>query len=259
MNYFDDENKIIEWLQEVECSSVCFPIENDELVAVFEAIYNEEQWKLWINSSGKADPPPDFYCDELKLMMDVMRVDDHAFKNKKGKIVNPTNARESQKQRELRESGILDMFPNAENVIVNAITDLPTEQDHNYAFYKNNFVRVVEDHKSKIEQYKQNHPEFKTIFLICDESSAYMEAEYKPNEIYEGMPLIGRPHFWFLDKNFIKIFMNSTIDYVIWFAPFKHDHLFCGLKLPEVVVFDTKQQIDDSVEYLIDKMISCEV
>ena len=41
--------------------------------------------KKWINSSGKNDPPPDFYNDKKKLMMDVMRIDDHAYINKKGK------------------------------------------------------------------------------------------------------------------------------------------------------------------------------
>lgn len=258
MNYFDDENKIIEWLQEVECSSVCFPIENDELVAIFDAIYNEEQWKLWKNSSGKADPPPDFYCDKLKLMMDVMRVDDHAFKNKKGKIVNPTNARESQKQRELRESGILDMFPNAENIFINAVTDLPTDQDHNYKFYKNNFVRTIEEHKRKISLYRQNHPDFKTIFLICDESSAYMmrldgvenESEVK----------CGYCHYWFTDKAFLSAFLGSAIDYVIWFTPFKLVRLVDGsiIDLPRVVVFDAKSKYAHINSYNTEKMFSVE-
>ena len=95
MNYFDKENKIIEWFQNVEPSSVYFPIETNELVSVFESIHDEEKWKCWINNSRKSDPPPDFYCNELRLMMDVMRVDDHAYKNKKGKLINPTNALES--------------------------------------------------------------------------------------------------------------------------------------------------------------------
>lgn len=259
MNFFDDENKIIEWFQLVDHSSVYFPIETNELVATFESIHNEKEWTLWTNSSGKSDPPPDFYCDEIKLMMDVMRVDDHAHKNKKGKIVNPTNARESEMQKELRESGILDKFPNVKNIICNAITDLPAEQDHNYKFYKNNFIRTIDEHKRKIELYKQNHPNFKIIFFILDESSAYFEAEDKPQTILEGMPFIGRPHFWFLDKEFLQIFENSKIDYVIWFTPFKHDELFGGMRLPEIVVFDTTQIIKELQNYVIDKMVSCEV
>lgn len=259
MNYFDDENKIIEWLQTVEHSSVCFPVEKEELISLFLTIHDEEQWKLWKDSSGKADPPPDFYCDECKLMMDVMRVDDHAHKNKKGKIVNPTNARESKIQREWREKGFNDTFPHAENIIVCANTDLPTEQDHNYSYYQKNFVRILDEHKRKIELYKQNHPDFKVIFLVCDESSAYVESIVKPQKVEEDMPLLGRLHFWFLDKSFLCAFLNSSIDYLIWFAPFKQEHLFCGCKLPEVVVYDTKLSIPEYQEYDIAKMVGCEV
>ena len=39
-------------------------------------------------------------------MMDVMRVDDHAFVNEKGKVINPTNAKESRLRKELKQSGI---------------------------------------------------------------------------------------------------------------------------------------------------------
>lgn len=259
MNYFDNENKIIEWFQDVDPSSVCFPVETDDLVAVFESIYDEEKWKHWKNSSGKSDPPPDFYCDKLKLMMDVMRIDDHAHKNKKGKLINPTSARESKLQKKIRESGILDKFPNVENIICNAITDLPTEQDHNYKFYKNNFIRVVDEHKRKIELYKQNHPDFKIIFFILDESSAYFEANEKPQFVLEGMSCLGRPHFWFMDKAFLQVFINSKIDYIVWFTPFKHFELFGKIVLPEVVVFDTSQTINELQDYVLDKMISCEV
>lgn len=257
MNYFDDENKIIECLQDVEKSSVCFAVLNEEIVSVFESIHNEEQWKLWKNSSGKSDPPPDFYCDKLKLMMDVMRVDDHAYKNKKGKLVNPTNAKESSMQNELRQSGILDRFPNVKDIICNAMTDLPTAQDHNYKFYNNNFIRTVEEHKRKIELYKQNHPGFKSIFFILDESSAYFEAEQRRDEIIYQAPIKGYPHLWLLDQAFTNVFMGSEIDYVIWFAPYKQEHLFCNIILPEVVVYNTKEHLD-SRKYKIDNMISCE-
>lgn len=43
--------------------------------------------------------PPDYYSDDLKLMMDVMRIDDHSHKNKKGKKVNHTYAWESQMEK----------------------------------------------------------------------------------------------------------------------------------------------------------------
>lgn len=259
MNYFDNENRIIERLQRVDSSSVYFPVEKEELVVIFEAIHSEKQWKRWKDSSGKSDPPPDFYCEDLKLMMDVMRVDDHAFINDKGKVDNPTNARESAIQKELKASGILDGFPNIDSVFVNAITDLPTEQDHNYKFYKDNFIRTVEEHKRKIGLYKQNHPGFKTIFFIFDESSAYVEAEQKPKDIYKGMPITGRLHYWFFDKAFLQRFMNSDIDYVIWFTPFKYMKSDCNIVLPKVVFYDTQQKIEEEKDYINDKMVSSEI
>ncbi len=208
MNFFDDENEIIKWFQGVECDTVALIPQDDEVEDIFLSTYEPEEWQQWVNSSGKSDPPPDFYCDKLKLMMDVMRVDDHAHKNKKGKVVNPANAIESVMQKELRESGILDRFPNVENIICNAITDLPTEQDHNYTFYLNNFVRIVEEHMRKIDLYKQNHPNFKTIFFIFDESSAYIEALKKPEIICKGEIYTGRIHYWFWDKSFLNVFFN---------------------------------------------------
>ena len=258
MNYFDDEKEIIEWFQDVERSSVCFLTENKDVVELFESIHNEDKWRLWTNSCGKSDPPPDFYCDELKLMMDVMRVDDHAHKNKKGKLINPTNSRESTIQRELKESGILENFPNVKKIIVNAITDLPTEEDHNYKFYKNNFIRTVEEHKRKLELYKQNHPGHKVIFFVLDESSAYFEAENEEQKIVSGMQVKGTPHAWFLDKSFLQVFENSGIDYFIWYAPFKQEHLFCDLVFPEVAIYDARQTIRESIDYNIAKMVSLE-
>ena len=37
-------------------------------------------------------------------MMEVMRIDDHAFVNEKGKIINPVNARESALQNEIKSN-----------------------------------------------------------------------------------------------------------------------------------------------------------
>ena len=135
MNYFDDESIIIEHFQEIECSSVFFPEVTKDAIHYFKSIHDKVKWGKWVNSSGKSDPPPDFYSDEFKCMMDVMRIDDHSFKNKKGKLINPTNRNESSIQIELSKSGLLDMFPNA-RLIVNPDTKLSTQENHNYVFYK---------------------------------------------------------------------------------------------------------------------------
>lgn len=151
-------------------------------------------WKNWIYSGGKSDLPPDFYSDNCKLMMDVMRVDDHTHKVK-GKFINETNAKESKIQNELKSSGLKDNFPNA-NFIVNAITDLPTEKDHRYLWYKEMFTRVLSEYNKKVELYNKNHPGYKIIFFVFDESSQYFQTYSKADKCNFGMEVEGILHFF---------------------------------------------------------------
>ena len=68
-------------------------------------------------------------------------------------------------QRELRDSGFLNMFPNVQSVSINAVTDLPEREDHNYQFYIENFKRTIEKHIRSIPLYRKNHPNYKIVFL----------------------------------------------------------------------------------------------
>lgn len=130
MNYFGDENNIISYLH-MHCSKVEVLTDIDELATkTIELILNPQKWSLWIDTASKSDPPPDFYCPTEQIMMEVMRIDDHSFIGKKGGVINETNARESQIQKELRQ-----LFPDTNHIIVNAITDLPGKEDHNYSRY----------------------------------------------------------------------------------------------------------------------------
>ncbi len=86
MNRFDDEDKIISQFQRVNDNEVMFATQSETIEAVYLSIHTEALWNNWINSSGKSDPPPDYYSPKDELMMDVMRVDDHAFVDKKGKF-----------------------------------------------------------------------------------------------------------------------------------------------------------------------------
>jgi hypothetical protein len=261
MNYFDDENNIIEHFQEVECSSVFIPIESEETIYSFENVHDKSKWKKWTNSSGKSDPPPDFYCDEFRCMMDVMRVDDHSFEYRKGKFVNPTNSRESEIQAELRKNEMEAIFPNAKT-IVNAITKLPTQEDHNYTFYRNNFVRTVEQHKTKIKQYRNNHQDYKLIFFVIDESSGYIQTSDEPalkSNTSSGKSMIGTPHLHFRDEDFITSLIGADIDYLIWFTPNKmistENNL---LDLPKVCIFDIKTMNIETIKYDENLMVSSE-
>ena len=88
MNYFDKEERIIEWFQTtVDTEEVCFPFESDETIRIFESIHNENNWDNWKNNSNKNAPPPDFYSDKYRLMMEVMRVDDHTRTDETNRLI----------------------------------------------------------------------------------------------------------------------------------------------------------------------------
>ena len=260
MGIFDKESEIIEVFQtSISPSEVALIPENDETEQVFQSISDEESWAKWTDTSVKNDPPPDFYCDEDGLMMDVMRVDDHGYISEKGKTVNPTLTRERKVTKELQENGILDQFPGAKlHLLVD--TKLSTEEDHNYMFYRDNFVRTVEAHKKKIHRYRENHPNCKVIFFVFDESSAYMEPLRKTNNPVKGQLRCGRVHVWFNDSAFIKVLKDSDIDYIVWFTPYKKiEFLGKGLDLPRAVVYNIKDLPQEQFEYNEDRMMSVEV
>ncbi|MCM1212252.1 MAG: hypothetical protein NC318_11670 [Blautia sp.] len=262
MYYLDSEKSIISSFQSVNNASVYFPIENAKVINVFESIHNQDNWKLWTESAGKSDPPPDFYSDKYKCMMEVMRVDDHSYKNKKGKVVNPTNIHIRDVEKEIVQSGIMDMFPNAE-LMINAFTDLPTNQDHNYTFYYKSFIRTVKHHIEKIPLYKKNHPNYDMVFFVMDESSAYFEANDSCDAEREkkiGKMISGYPHFHFMDRKFVSVFEETKVDYLVWYTPFKFIKTSIGkLDLPEVCVLDIKRHTLQYKDYNDKYMISAEI
>ena len=134
MNLFDDEIEIVRHFQSVPTNSIyIIPKQTQDAIDVLLSILDEKCWLKWTDSSGKGDPPPDFYCNELQLMMDVMRVDDHGFISERGKTVNPTRAKENEIIKELRNKNVFVANPNIKLQVL-ASTDLPTEEDHNYIF-----------------------------------------------------------------------------------------------------------------------------
>lgn len=239
MSNFDDEEKIIDWLH-MNCVRVAaITGMDDSAETILETIVNPDKWWLWTNSAGKGDPPPDFYCSDEQIMMEVMRIDDHTFVGKKGGVVNETAARESQIQRKLRQ-----LFPNTNNIIVNAVTDLPGREDHNYARYLESIKRVTAQHIKHIELYRKNHPGYKLVFFIFDESSAYIKTsnqELIQKGIKEGQHVEGRKHFFFKDKALLETLRDVDVDYLLWFAPFKHFfNVDESKQLPSVCFYDLK-------------------
>lgn len=262
MDIFDNELEIIEFFRETETRETLLLPENDENA---EQVYLSivQKWEKWTNSSGKSDPPPDFFSDELGYMMDIMRVDDHGHLGRNGKsIINPTLQRESEVMRELKQKGILDVFPNAQpHLIVD--TKLPTDEDHNYIFYRDNFNRTIGSHIKKIANYRLNHPGLKTIFLVFDESSLYFESLEVRKTHKIGDSCLGQPHYWFLDNAFVQMIKESEIDYLVWFTPYKHFDLFSltgnRIELPKVTVVNVKRFNGPFKDYKAENMTSAEV
>ena len=100
--------------------------------------------ELWEDSSGKADKTPDLFSPGYETMIELMRVDDHAFINENGRVVNHAASANSKIFKELVDKGYLKMFPNA-TIVITGDTGLPTLEDHNYQRYRDNFKRVVKE------------------------------------------------------------------------------------------------------------------
>ena len=81
--------------------------------------------------------------------------------------------------------------------------------------------------------------------MIVDESTAYVEKIIGPFAKPDvGNIRKGYIHRYFADKAFTDTFMNSEIDYVIWYAPYKLVQLSESehFPIPKVCVFNTKNK-----------------
>jgi hypothetical protein len=245
----DKEIDFIEDFRMLKSEEIFVVGNEDEIEKIIKIINNSSNW---IDSSGKDQPPPDFYNEKEKVMMEVMRVDDHGYR-KHGKTVNPTYRRENEIRKELEEKGFDKLFPNAQ-LIVTANSGLPTKEDHNYEYYYKNFERTIKHHCERIRNYKKNHEDYKLIFFVHDESTAYIEAE-SSNEI----GAYGRLHLHYFDKKFVECFLNEDIDYFIWMTPYKgYQYAPDEIQPPKATVYDIKNINYELIEYDEKRMISSE-
>ena len=234
----------------------------DTVKLIFQSIRNDEQWVKWHDSSGKDAPPPDYYNNELKLMMEVMRVDDNEHIDElTSKSIHPLRVRESELISEMKNKGILDILPPNGQIMIIANTKLLTDEDHNYIFYRDNFIRIIENHKEKIPAYQLNHPGFKTIFFVFDESSMYIKLEdgYSKNTFSRKRDIAsGQLHKWCLDEAFLNTIINSEIDFLIWATPYKQllDENGTEVELPGVCIFDIKNMTIETETYNERRMVS---
>lgn len=259
MLFAEKESNLIETFQHFSPTEIAlFPM-SAATENICKSLHDETRWKGWTDSSAKNAPPPDFFNDGEKLMMDVMRVDDHGFR-RKGKTVNPTLEREHKLERELRESGVLGQFREDIKLYINADSGLPTKEDHNYQFYSDGFKRTVEQHIAKIPNYQKNHSGYKTIFFVFDESTAYVKMKKVPDRMFEGKIYRAEAHLWFLDKRFVEVFIDGAIDYLIWVAPYKLIQTIGKAPvLPAACVFDCHNIDVELMDYDMSHMVSSEV
>ena len=224
MAYYDSEINVINDFCECDNGEIYLLNSNNE--KILQCVRKIEEWHC---SSSKSDPPPDFYSDKYKLMMEVMRVDDHAYINAKGKVINSHIKKENETYKEMQKFVKDNNISFSGNIFVNTVTYLSTQEDHSYDKYLSNFKRVIDNHNSSYDLYKNNHVNYKLIYLILDESSSYMERV--------GDVIQARLHLFFFDKSFISILKKSKADYYIWFAPFKHFNSKEKVELPQVIIY----------------------
>lgn len=250
MRTFNDERMILDSFKYFK--KICYFGNVNNIRKITRLLKNVNNSKQWINTSGKNDPPPDFYNKKHQIMMDVMRVDDCAYVDKRGKVQNKT----LQKEGEIKKA-YFD-YPDSDNIDAYIITSsgLKTDEDHNFKRYCDNFKRVFKNHESKLELYQRNHPGYKTIFFIFDESTAYQQVENKQDleRIKEGNVILSQPHFAFIDKYFIDILKNSKVDYVVWLTPWKLVRYVKNGKIkifpmPQCAIYSIRSIPDISREY----------
>ena len=254
MAYYDNEVNIINEFNDIDYNDMMFLDEKGK--DIVKKIRNFEDW---ITSNGKSDPPPDIYSNKYNLMMDIMRVDDHTSTNEKGKLYNPYRIKEQEKykeiQRWLKENNIIVKG----DIVVNTVTDLPTEEDHSYDKYLSEFSRVVKKHDESYNLYIRNHPNKKMIYFILDESSPYICTKDKNIVIKKGNRVCAKLHEFFYDENFVKVLRESKADYVIWYAPFKYFDSDEKITLPVVIIY-TKEDLNEIkiIKYDQSRMLSLE-
>lgn len=250
MRMFDDrEIDFIENFRILKSEEIAILGNVDKTERIINIINNS---KDWIDSSGKDQLPPDFYNEKERIMMEVMRIDDHGYK-KHGKIINPTYRRENEIRKELEEKGFDKLFPNAK-LIATVDTGLPTKEDHNYEYYYKNFERTIKHHCERTKNYRNNHRNYKLIFFVHDESTSYIEAE-SSNEI----GVYGKLHLHYFDKKFVECFLNEEIDYFVWMTPYKgYQYAPDEIQPPKATVYNLKNINCELIEYDEKRMVSSE-
>ncbi len=148
-------------------------------------------------------------------MMEVMSISHYEYIDTNNRPNNPDRASVAKciKDMYCDYPEIASSFFN-EFTIVKAIYENNPNRIHSYDQYLDCFERVVGHHIEMIKKYRKNHPGYKLIFLILDESTPY--------EIIDGLnEQTGEKYYEAqIDESFQSILREADIDMVIWFSPY---------------------------------------
>lgn len=249
---------------------LCYSVNIDQrtFVTLRNAFVNE---KAWIDNHQKTNNPPDFYSDKHKLMVEIMSVNDNERPNNKGKTIDPVKMQSEKMIKHLENTGFLDDFSNNAIILPNPkLPELSREEFHNYDYYVSSFNRIIGSHIKQIPTYRKNHPDKKLIFLIMDESAAYIKLPFDRclvnSQVGDPFPISNRSHIWWRDKNLLKVFKDADLDYILWYTPFKrilisdeYKELIFSWPSISLNVIDPKKDICYTKQYDPEKMICSEV
>ncbi len=173
--------------------------------------------KYWIDSSKNTNCPPDFYSDKYRMMCDFMRVGEYEKSKGNNPVLRHENDVINQYMKNAKAGDDCDVFLIPDGMKLLGI-------EHNYEMYLSMTKRVLEQHNKQTSIYRANHPDYKLIFVVFDESSLYVEAYRKVEReeaAYGNHIKAKRMHKVYLDSNFLKIVRELDCDYVLWVTPFK--------------------------------------
>lgn len=166
--------------------------------------------------ADNTDTRPDFISENL--MIEMFEIDD-IVTTKKGKN-NPQRKADARAMRDVQKF-IDEVGDFREDIQVVAHGDTRynpktdsyeldrTEDHHNYQAYINNFLRICQKHLDSVPEYRKNYPDKKLGFLIIDDATFYVpKLKISAKETFTNLP--------FFDKNFMKLFVKSDVDFVVW-------------------------------------------
>ena len=180
----------------------------------------------------------------------------------KTKVINPLYRLESEQLQNMENCVPAE---GTDNLIVLPDGNKLIGAEHNYKQYLEDFKRVVGEHNRKIKRYKENHPGFKTILFVFDESSQYVVSEKKLERDDTRQGNLCRAtamHYWFLDKNFVDFIATLNCEFLVWMTPWRNyfkilpgsDYVQPMPKLCIFKISDCKNI--DTIEYDEDLLVS---